>query len=151
MYVCETPLQRRGLFSAVISEAGDDSVRANAPFTKSLDHLQSCLFCCCYRFVPSLKTTHGICIHFVHGSQHCFLLKNARRNGAFPHFPTANLRTKILEFRVFDAIIILVLRGGIPGPNPESLSQGILVGIILVGRLVVLNLSHSPKLPPRQI
>ena len=47
---------------------------------------------------------------------------------------TANLRTstKILDFRGFDSSI-LILRGGIPrskGNSPESLSQGILVGII---------------------
>ena len=52
----------------------------------------------------------------------------------------ANLRTKLLEFRGFDSSIILILRGGIPMPIgnvPESLSQAILVGIILVGRLGV--------------
>ena len=51
---------------------------------------------------------------------------------------TANLRTKILDFRGFDASITSILRGGIPRPIgnfPESLSQAILVGRILVGRL----------------
>ena len=50
---------------------------------------------------------------------------------------TANPRTKIMDFRGFDSIIILILRGGILmsiGDFPESLSQSILVGIILVGR-----------------
>ena len=50
----------------------------------------------------------------------------------------ANLRTKILDFGGFDSSRILILRGGIPRPKGnclESLSQGILVGIILVGRL----------------
>ena len=53
---------------------------------------------------------------------------------------TANLRTKIMDFRGFDSSRILMLRGGIPRPIgdfPESLSQAILVGIILVGRLGV--------------
>ena len=45
---------------------------------------------------------------------------------------TANLSTKILDYRRFDASRILILRGGIPRPIgnfPESLSQRILVGI----------------------
>ena len=45
-----------------------------------------------------------------------------------------------MDFRGFDSSIILILRGGIPGPignSPESLSQATLVGIILVGRLGV--------------
>ena len=53
---------------------------------------------------------------------------------------TANLRTKILDYRGFDSSRILILRGGIPGPignSPESLSQAILAGVILVGRLGV--------------
>ena len=50
---------------------------------------------------------------------------------------TAYLRTEILDFRGFDSSRILILRGGIPRPigNSESLSQEILAGIILVGRL----------------
>ena len=43
--------------------------------------------------------------------------------------------------RGFDFGIILILRGGIPGPtgnSPESLSQAILAGIISVGRLGVI-------------
>ena len=57
---------------------------------------------------------------------------------------TANLRTSIMEFRGFDSSIILILRGGIPRPIgnvPESLSQAILVGMILVGRSGVVS-SH---------
>ena len=52
---------------------------------------------------------------------------------------TANLRTKIPEFRGFDSVIILILRGGLLmciGKFPETLTQQILevlVGIILVG------------------
>ena len=51
---------------------------------------------------------------------------------------TANRRTKTLDFRGFDPGRILILRGGILmsiGNLPEMLSQRILVGIILVGRL----------------
>ena len=50
---------------------------------------------------------------------------------------TANLRTD-MDFRGFDSSIILILRGGILMSNGdflESLSQAILVGILLVGRL----------------
>ena len=53
---------------------------------------------------------------------------------------TANLRTKILDFRGFDASIILILRGGILmsiEDFPECFSQAILVGRMLVGRLGV--------------
>ena len=53
---------------------------------------------------------------------------------------TANLRTKILDSRGFDSSRVSILRGGIImsiGNFPECLSQAILVGIILVGRLGV--------------
>ena len=53
---------------------------------------------------------------------------------------TAHIRTTILDFRGFDSNTIFVLRGGILmsiGNFPEVLSQAILVGIILVGRLGV--------------
>ena len=52
----------------------------------------------------------------------------------------ANLRTKILDLRGLDSSIIIILRGGIlvsMGDLPESLSQAISAGIILVGRLCV--------------
>ena len=55
---------------------------------------------------------------------------------------TANLRTKILDVRGFDSNIILNSRGGIlmsMGNFMEILSQQILVGVILVGRLGVLT------------
>ena len=45
-----------------------------------------------------------------------------------------------MDFGGFDSSMILILRGGIPRPTadfPESLSQAILVGIVLVGRLGV--------------
>ena len=54
---------------------------------------------------------------------------------------TANLRSKILDFGGFDSSIILILRRGIlmsKGNFPESLSQAILVAIML-GRLGVLS------------
>ena len=57
---------------------------------------------------------------------------------------TANLRTKILDFRGFDSSTILILRRGIlmsMGNCPGMLSQQILVGIILVGRLGVERLT----------
>ena len=53
---------------------------------------------------------------------------------------TANLRTNIVDSRGFDWRIILILRDGIPRPKgdfPEVLSQAILVGLMLVGRLGV--------------
>ena len=52
-----------------------------------------------------------------------------------------DLRTNIMDFRGFDSSISLVIRGGIImslGDVPESLSQAILVGIMLLGRLGVL-------------
>ena len=55
---------------------------------------------------------------------------------------TVNLRSEIMDFRVFDSSIILSLRGGTPRPKgdfPESSSQVSLVGIMLVGRLGVTN------------
>ena len=51
---------------------------------------------------------------------------------------TANPPTNIVDFSGFDSSIILVLRGGIPrsiGNFPESFSQAMLVGTMLVGRL----------------
>ena len=53
---------------------------------------------------------------------------------------TPNLPTNILDFIGFDSSIILILRGGTLMPTgniPASLSQAILVGIMLVGRLGV--------------
>ena len=58
---------------------------------------------------------------------------------------TANLPTKILDFRGFESSIISISRGGIimsTGDFPESLSQAILVGIVLVGRLGVHRTCH---------
>ena len=53
---------------------------------------------------------------------------------------TANLRTKILDVRRFDSSRISIVSCGILmpiGDCPETLSQQILVGIILAGRLGV--------------
>ena len=53
---------------------------------------------------------------------------------------TASLRSNIVHFRGVDSSIVLILGGGIPRPIedfPESLSQAILAGILLVGRLGV--------------
>ena len=58
---------------------------------------------------------------------------------------TGNLRTNIMDFRVFDSSRILILRGGLlmsKGNFPEDLSQAILVGIMLVGRLGVATNRH---------
>ena len=59
---------------------------------------------------------------------------------------TANLRTKIPDFSVFDSSIILIVQGGILmtiGKLPESLSQAILAGVILVGRLGAASIGGS--------
>ena len=58
------------------------------------------------------------------------------------HEHTANLPTNIVDLRGVESSIILIIRGGIPWPIgdfPESLSQAILVGVMLVGRLGVLD------------
>ena len=57
-------------------------------------------------------------------------------------FCAANLPTNIIDFRGFDSSIISTIRGGILmsiGDFPESSSQAILVGVMLVGRLGVLT------------
>ena len=54
------------------------------------------------------------------------------------HYFTPNLPTNIVDFGGFDSSIILFSRGGILmsiGDFPESLSQAMLVGVMLVGRL----------------
>ena len=62
---------------------------------------------------------------------------------------TANLRTKILDFRGFYSNIILISRGGIlmsAGISPEIMSQQIIVWRILVGRLG--RLDRNKRLVP---
>ena len=61
---------------------------------------------------------------------------------ALPGGISNDLPTKILDFRGFDSSRILIVRGGILmsiGNFPESLTQAILVGRFLVGRLGVSN------------
>ena len=72
----------------------------------------------------------------------CFaVLHTTAPRHAVDWYPTtANLLTKILDFRGFGSSRILIQRGGILmsiGNFPETLSQAILAGIILVGRLGV--------------
>ena len=65
---------------------------------------------------------------------------------------TANLCTKILDFRGSGSSIILISRGGIPWPIgnfPEILSQRILAGRFLVGRLCVLRIHGVRITGPR--
>ena len=53
-----------------------------------------------------------------------------------------DLPTNIVDAIGFDSSAILSLRGGIPRPTgdfPESLSQAMLVGIMLAGRLGILS------------
>ena len=65
------------------------------------------------------------------------------------HASTANLRTKILDFRWFDSSGILLSRGGIlrsVGTFPEDPSQQVLAGIILVTNCwLVLWITASPS------
>ena len=62
---------------------------------------------------------------------------------------THNLHTNIVDFGGFDSSIMFCLMGGIPRPIgdfPESLSQAMLVGIMLVGRLgVLISRRSSPE------
>ena len=74
----------------------------------------------------------------------CFIVsigapsQSRERSVLFKDTGTANLRTTILDFRGFYSSVNLILRGGIPRPignYPDILSQRILVGIMLVGKL----------------
>ena len=68
--------------------------------------------------------------------------KQSNKCASRQHQATANLHTKMLDFRGFGSSRILILRGGILmsiWDFPESLSQQILVGIILVVRLGVVS------------
>ena len=60
---------------------------------------------------------------------------------------TPNRPTNIVDFKGFDSNIILTLRGGILmsiGDFLQSLSQAMLVGVMLVGRLGVSSASLVP-------
>ena len=73
----------------------------------------------------------------------CCLFCSHPRDVRKPYKVTSNLRTKILDFTGVDSSRISMLRGGIlmsMGNFPASLSQAILVGRFLVGRL---GASHS--------
>ena len=64
---------------------------------------------------------------------------------------TANLRTKILDFRGFDSSRILSLRGGIlmsMGSSPVIQSQQLLVRGFLVRGLTVVIVISAPQPPP---
>ena len=61
---------------------------------------------------------------------------------------TTNFCTQILDFGGFDSSIIFIVRAGTLMPIrdfPESLSQGILVGIILERRLGVSSAHRSKE------
>ena len=67
---------------------------------------------------------------------------------------TANLPTNIVDFGGFDSSIMLNLRGGIPRPKgnfPEILSQAMLLGVMLVGRLGVPHQVGSGAAPDQWI
>ena len=73
-------------------------------------------------------------------SKHIIPPSERRASSRWLHALTANLRTKILDFRGFDSSKISMLRGEILRPIgnvPESLRRRISIGIILVGRLGV--------------
>ena len=60
----------------------------------------------------------------------------------YTHISTPNVPTNVVGFRGFDSSVILMLRGGISRPTGnrrESLTQAMLVGTMLVGRLGVVN------------
>ena len=55
---------------------------------------------------------------------------------------TINFPTNTMDFRGLDSGVISSTRGGTPGPTgnwPQSLSQAILVGVMLVGKLSALG------------
>ena len=61
---------------------------------------------------------------------------------------TVNLPTNIADFRGFNSSMILMLRGGILmsiGNSPESLSQAMLVGIMLVGGFGILSIARMVR------
>ena len=70
-----------------------------------------------------------------------FTLLDLRSSSLRRGHATDNLRTSMMDFRGLDSSIILIMRGGIlmsTGDFPESLSQAILLGMMLVGRLGVI-------------
>ena len=84
-----------------------------------------------------------VCAHVTRNNDHPNS-KNDNSNNNIQHYNTnnsnTNLRTNIIDFKGLDSSIILILRGGMLVSIEDflgSLSQTILVGIILVGRLGV--------------
>ena len=79
----------------------------------------------------------------VQNTRHLRLTRARSYDSQLPSPPamcTPNLCTNIMELRRFDSSKILISRCAIPRPIgnvPESLSQAILVGIMLVGKLCV--------------
>ena len=66
---------------------------------------------------------------------------------------TPDLPTNIVDFRGFDSSIIFIERGGIPtsiGKCRQSLSQAMLVGMVLEGRLGVDNSGTTRGTPHPQ-
>ena len=89
-----------------------------------------CMYVCMYIYI------------YIYIWRSCKLWDSCAGDGAGA---TANLRTNIMDFRGFDSSIILIIRDGILvsiGDFPESLSQAILVRIMLVGRLGVVLTQH---------
>ena len=77
---------------------------------------------------------------------------NTKNTLCYPPNPPTN----IVGFRGFDSSMMLIERGGIPRPIgdfPESLSQAMLLGTMLVGRLGVhpvrIARIRSPRFAPR--
>ena len=63
---------------------------------------------------------------------------------------TPNPPTNIVDFSGFDSSIMLIYRGRIPrhiGNFPEDLTQAMLVGTMLVGRLGVIHLARTDQGP----
>ena len=83
---------------------------------------------------------------YIHIYVYIYNLRSGWDDTSGLRFLTVNLRTKILAFRGFDSSRILIVRGGFLmsiGNSHEIVSQAILAGIILVGRLGVAVVSLS--------
>ena len=88
----------------------------------------------CTRIVPTC-THWGVQTCTARGNTTHIMYKIARASRGTPNLPT-----NIVDFRRFDSSTILMLRGEIfrpIGDFPESLSQPMLAGTMLVGRLGV--------------
>ena len=88
-----------------------------------------------------------LCYTFL-GEPHAALARALGSASDAPNFPT-----NIVDFRGFDSSLILIVRGGIPRPKGsflESLSQAMLAGVMLVGRLGVARVCGSRSRSPLQ-